>query len=149
MTIAVGMDAAGVSVETILVDAPTYFSASGFTPGPLIAGAGILLLIAAYGIWARRASRDLRFAGVPPGVIPDDAARQTGAGRPKVVTEDGSITPPVAFSPPNGVNPAEAGYLRKGSPGADQLAATILDLAQRGVLQVGASNGGNRVLTPG
>ncbi len=147
VTIAVGMDAAGVSVETILVDAPTYFSASGFTPGPLIAGAGILLLIAAYGIWARRASRDLRFAGVPPGVIPDDAARPTGGGRPKVVTEDGSITPPVAFSPPKGVSPPEAGYLRKGSPGADQLAATILDLAQRGVLQVGASNGGNRVLT--
>lgn len=149
ITIDVGIDASAVVADKIIVDRPTWLNQNGFTPIPMGIGAAVLVALAGFGIKTRRASRDKRFAGVPPGVVPDHVGtRVAGMGTgAKIVVDDGSIDPPVAFSPPRGVSPAEASYLRRPGHDPDQLAATILDLAHRGALRViGDEQGDSRSL---
>ncbi|WP_153504852.1 DUF2207 domain-containing protein [Cumulibacter manganitolerans] len=148
LTIDVGIDPAKVSAEKILEDRPTFLNQNGFTPVNAGIGAVVVAAIAGYGIYTRRESRDKRFAGVPPGVVPDERDLKTRGNGVGVVPDDGSVIPPVAFSPPRGVSPAEASYLRRPGPDADQLSATILDLAQRGAVRVigGGSAGESRSL---
>ena len=146
VTIDVGIDASLVDAQKMIVDRPTWTNQNGFTAVPISIGAIVLVGLGAFGLKARRQGRDKRFAGVPPGVVPDGAEARgvAGVGRgAKVVVDDGSIDPPVAFSPPRGVSPAEASYLRRPGHDPDQLSATILDLAHRGVLRVVGDDAGD------
>jgi len=80
-------------------------------------------------LWWRRKGRDQRYAGLPPGTVP--AAGQTVP----IVLNDPDIEIPVAFSPPR-IPVAEAGLLVDGQVEPRETAATIVDLAVRGALQV-------------
>lgn len=148
VTIDVGIAPSKVEADKIIVDKPTYWNQNGFTPvNGALAGAGVLA-IAAYGVRTRRAGRDMRFVGIAPGIVPSREELGAHGGGIGEAPDDGSIRPPVAFSPPRGVSPAEASYLRRPGPDDDQLSATVLDLAQRGVLRVigDRAAGGDRTL---
>ncbi|MFV0532549.1 MAG: DUF2207 domain-containing protein [Cumulibacter sp.] len=138
VTIAVGINADAVEAAPVFVDRPTWANQNGFTPLPMTLGAVVLIGLSAFGWRLRLSSRDRRFANVPPGVIPDNpGTRVVGIGSgAKVIADDLAIKPPVAFSPPRGISPAQASYLRRPGHDPDQLAATILDLAHRGVLRI-------------
>ena len=95
-------------------------------------GAGVALLVGSplVGVlWWRRNGRDQRYEGLAPGTTPypGQAAR--------VVANDPDIPIPVAFAPPT-IPVAEAGLLVDGQVDARETAATIVDLAVRGALQV-------------
>ena len=80
-------------------------------------------------LWWRRNGRDLRYEGLAPGTTPY-------AGQSvRVVPHDPDLPIPVAFSPPH-IPVAEAGLLIDGQVDARETAATIVDLAVRGALQV-------------
>jgi len=80
-------------------------------------------------LWWRRNGRDQRYAGLAPGTVPLP-------GRPaEVVLDDPDLPIPVAFSPPR-IPVAEAGLLIDGQVDTRETAATIVDLAVRGALQV-------------
>jgi uncharacterized membrane protein YgcG len=93
-------------------------------------GAGVLVgspLVGA--LWWRRHGRDQRYEGLAPGTTPY-------AGQSvRVVPNDPDLPIPVAFSPPH-IPVAEAGLLIDGQVDARETAATIVDLAVRGALQV-------------
>ena len=93
-------------------------------------GAGLLVgspLVGA--LWWRRHGRDQRYEGLAPGTAPY-------AGQSvRVVPNDPDLPIPVAFSPPH-IPVAEAGLLIDGQVDARETAATIIDLAVRGALQV-------------
>jgi uncharacterized membrane protein YgcG len=80
-------------------------------------------------LWWRRNGRDQRYAGLAPGTTP--LAGQTA----EVVAHDPDIEIPVAFTPPR-IPVAEAGLLIDGQVDTRETAATIIDLAVRGALQV-------------
>ena len=83
-------------------------------------------------VYARRKGRDLRFVGVPPGVIPASGSNATAK-------LSDPIEVPVAFSPPR-ISVAEAGLLADGQVDTRETTATIVDLAVRGALEI--SSGG-------
>jgi uncharacterized membrane protein YgcG len=80
-------------------------------------------------LWWRKNGRDQRYAGLAPGTTP--LAGQTA----EVVAHDPDIEIPVAFTPPR-IPVAEAGLLVDGQVDTRETAATIIDLAVRGALQV-------------
>ena len=83
--------------------------------------------------WWRRNGRDQRYAGLAPGTLPLP-------GEPHhVIPNDPDIPIPVAFSPPK-IPVAEAGLLIDGQVDTRETAATIIDLAVRGALQVQSSS---------
>ncbi len=80
-------------------------------------------------LWWRKNGRDQRYAGLAPGTVPL-------AGQPAhIVPSDPDLPIPVAFSPPR-IPVAEAGLLIDGQLDTRDTAATIIDLAVRGVLSV-------------
>ena len=104
------------------------------------------------------ADRGLRHLGSPgepgPTVRRRAAGRHPGRrcpadrGRPPQGRDRGRLDhAPGGILAAQGRQSRRGGLLAQGQSRRGQLAATILDLAQREVLQVGASNGGNRVLT--
>lgn len=146
LTIVAGVDPAEVTANPVFEDPPTWADRNGFTPVNLGIGVVVLGLIAGYGVRSQRRARDMRFVGVPPGVVPTAAelkARGNGVGQKP---DDGSVKAPVAFSPPRDITPAEASYLRRPGPDADQLAATILDLAYRGAIRIVGDDDDDRTL---
>lgn len=114
--------------------------ASRLTPGERTtaiaagaAGVGLLVGSPLVGLlWWRRNGRDQRYAGLAPGTTPY-AGQQA-----RVVPNDPDLPIPVAFSPPK-IPVAEAGLLVDGQVDARETAATIVDLAVRGVLQIQSS----------
>jgi len=93
-------------------------------------GVGLLVGSPLVGVlWWRKHGRDQRYEGLAPGTTPyaGQAAR--------VVPNDPDIPIPVAFAPPH-IPVAEAGLLIDGQVDARETAATIVDLAVRGALQV-------------
>ena len=80
-------------------------------------------------LWWRKNGRDQRYAGLAPGTTP--LAGQTA----QVVAHDPDITIPVVFTPPR-IPVAEAGMLIDGQVDTRETAATIIDLAVRGAIQV-------------
>jgi uncharacterized membrane protein YgcG len=80
-------------------------------------------------LWWRKNGRDQRYSGLAPGTTP--LAGQTA----NVVAHDPDIEIPVAFTPPR-IPVAEAGLLIDGQVDTRETAATIIDLAVRGALQV-------------
>lgn len=78
---------------------------------------------------ARRRGRDKEFVGVAPGVIPADDNAPVAVRR-----KDPEVA--VAFVPPDGVSPAEAGTLLDGSADTADVTAGMLDLAVRGHLTI-------------
>ncbi|WP_420175414.1 DUF2207 domain-containing protein [Luteococcus sp. OSA5] len=103
-------------------------------------GAGLLsavispILGLAY--WRRR-GRDLRFVGLPPGVVPGpgETARQKPSGKVEI---------PVAFSPPK-ISVAEAGLLADGQLDTKETTATLVDLAVRGAVRLSSDRDTARV----
>lgn len=83
-------------------------------------------------LWWRRHGRDQRYEDLAPGTTP--LAGQTA----RVVPNDPDIPIPVSFSPPH-IPVAEAGLLVDGQVDARETAATIVDLAVRGAVQVHSS----------
>jgi uncharacterized membrane protein YgcG len=95
-----------------------------------VVGVGLLVGSPLVGVlWWRRHGRDQRYEGLAPGTTP--YAGQTA----RVVPNDPDIPIPVAFAPPH-IPVAEAGLLVDGQVDARETAATIVDLAVRGALQV-------------
>ena len=80
-------------------------------------------------LWWRRNGRDQRYAGLAPGTTP--LAGQTA----NVVAHDPDMAIPVVFTPPR-IPVAEAGMLIDGQVDTRETAATIIDLAVRGAVQV-------------
>jgi uncharacterized protein (TIGR04222 family) len=80
-------------------------------------------------VWWRKNGRDQRYADLPPGTVP-----LTGQ-EARIVPNDPDIPIPVAFYPPP-IPVAEAGLLIDGQVDTRETAATIIDLAVRGVLTV-------------
>jgi uncharacterized membrane protein YgcG len=80
-------------------------------------------------LWWRKNGRDQRYAGLAPGTSP--LAGQTA----QVVAHDPDIAIPVVFTPPR-IPVAEAGMLIDGQVDTRETAATIIDLAVRGAIQV-------------
>jgi uncharacterized membrane protein YgcG len=95
-----------------------------------LAGAASLVAAPLLGtLWWRRHGRDQRYEGLAPGTTPPP-------GEPfRVVPNDPDLQIPVAFSPPR-IPVAEAGLLVDGQVDTRETAATIVDLAVRGALQV-------------
>jgi uncharacterized membrane protein YgcG len=84
-------------------------------------------------LWWRKNGRDQRYAGLAPGTTP--LAGQTA----QVVAHDPDIAIPVVFTPPR-IPVAEAGMLIDGQVDTRETAATIIDLAVRGAIQVQSEN---------
>ncbi|MGI8457359.1 MAG: DUF2207 domain-containing protein [Propionibacteriaceae bacterium] len=102
----------------------TALVGGGIAGGAVVVGSPIAGLL-----WWRRKGRDRRYVGLPPGTVP--YAGQTA----EIGYHDKSIEIPVAFSPPH-IPVAEAGLLVDGQVDTRETAATIIDLAVRGVLTV-------------
>lgn len=95
--------------------------------GVLVAGLiGTALLLWQHG-------RDRRFAGEIPGLEPPAGADR----REELLPWGEERNVPVAFTPPEGLRPGEVGTLLDERANALDVTATILDLAQRGFLQIG------------
>lgn len=86
----------------------------------------------------RRKGRDLRFQGVPPGVVPPAHSHVP-------VRLSDPIEVPVAFSPPR-IPVAEAGLLVDGQVDVRETTATLVDLAVRGVLEMRQGRGSDLYL---
>ncbi|MGA4507196.1 DUF2207 domain-containing protein [Propionibacteriaceae bacterium G1746] len=97
----------------------------------LAAGAGALVV--------RRRGRDLRYEGLPPGVLP------AAGTHPRAVPDDKDLEIPVAFSPPK-VPVAEAGLLADGQVDVRETTATLVDLAVRGVVEMREGESGELML---
>ncbi|MEL4506345.1 DUF2207 domain-containing protein [Luteococcus sp. H138] len=103
-------------------------------------GAGLLSLVLSpiLGLmWWRRRGRDLRYVGLPPGVIP-------GPGERAPQKPSDAIEIPVAFSPPR-ISVAEAGLLADGILDTKETTATLVDLAVRGAVKLASEPGSARV----
>ncbi len=111
------------------------FSIASATFWLSLAGAVLMPFV---GWWQlRRLNTDLRFAGLPPGVLPPE-------GDPaRVVRSDPKLEIPVAFSPPE-VSVAEAGYLLDGSLDSRDTTATLVQLAVSGAIVL-RTDGGTKV----
>jgi len=84
---------------------------------------GVLAVLAFFGVpaLARRASRDERYVGVPPGVLGDAAG-----------VDDNPVIP-VQFTPPD-MPLADAGLIDDGATEVRDLTATLLSMAVNGVI---------------
>lgn len=113
-------------------------------------GVGVLLAaIVPVAGWLMFRSKmtDLRYIDLPPGTFPP-AGSQSRVGK-----NDKHIQIPVAFAPPN-IPVAEAGQVIDGQVDSRDTAATIVDLAVRGVIKIeeAGDSGDNyrlRLLDPG
>ncbi|MFZ2261561.1 putative membrane protein DUF2207 [Luteococcus japonicus] len=103
-------------------------------------GAGVVSLVLSplLGLlYYRRRGRDLRYVGLPPGVVP-------GPGEKGTQKPTGPIEIPVAFSPPR-ISVAEAGLLVDGVIDTKETTATLVDLAVRGAVKIANDDGSTRV----
>lgn len=100
-----------------------------------VGGASLVTLVGSpiFGVrWWRRHGRDERYAGLPPGTVP------LPGHQVPIVQSDPDLPIPVAFTPPR-IPVAEGGLLVDGKLETRETAATIIDLAVRGVLTVQSS----------
>jgi hypothetical protein len=129
------------------VEAPQYFEkrwslarAFSLTPvtvgGSAALGAGVLAGVTALGFVV---GRDRRLAGAPTDIA---FAPAGSSGVPVPLFEDGSS--PVEFAPPDGIRPAQLAVVRNEAVGNDDISATIVDLAVRGVVRIEESGGTKR-----
>ena len=132
-------------------------------PAPLAWTGGLAGVVGGFLLWLRGRGRDRRWVGVPLGSRP-----LAGAVRPTKRIKLGAV--PVAFEPPRlgpdgtaeaGVGgqaggteaagtrmpPRLAGALVRGSRSANDITATIFDLAQRGYLRVTSTAHGSTTFT--
>lgn len=132
LTIVAGIKAGAVSNDTpIVVDPPDWMERAGLNlPGLVVGGAVSLVAIAAAAAYSRFGHRDQRFAGIPPGTLPPD-----GMVAPPVKDDLSEDQIPVAFSPPR-VPVAEGGLLIDAKATTTETAATLIDLAVRGGVQI-------------
>lgn len=108
-----------------------------FWPLTLIA----VLAAMAAGVWSRRhLHRDYQFSGLTPGVIPP-AGQQDQHPSERLSRE---LPPTVAFTPPDGLSPAEVSYLWHKGERSEQLSATLTDLATRGHLVISEAQADSR-----
>lgn len=131
VTIAVQVPAGSVSnAEPVVEPGGTFLRAA--RPSPVtIGGTALILLLSVLGaVWTRRANRDERFAGVAPGIIEPAA--------PVEVDRLSSNRIPVRFNAPD-VPAAVGGVLLTSSNASKAAAATLVDLAHRGVLRIEAT----------
>lgn len=103
----------------------------------------VIALIAAFigvasSLWLR-AGRDERFVGLPPGVLPLPSAT------PRVSRSFRLVEIPVRFDPPE-VGVAEAGVLMDGALDARDVAAVLLGLAAKGVIELPPGGAGDVIL---
>ncbi|TDD57752.1 DUF2207 domain-containing protein [Kribbella antibiotica] len=119
--------AAGAVVNDgpIVVDKPGFLDRNGLSLPAVIVSA--LTTAAALVIRKLYVVRDLRYDGLPPGTQSPSARTVKDT-----LTEDQL---PVAFSPPR-IPVAEAGLLLDAKTGTTEIAATLIDLAVRGVLRI-------------
>lgn len=130
VTISVQLPADSVrNAEPIIEPAGTFLRRAHL--GPLTIGGSLLAvllsILAAVGM--TRANRDRRYAGTPPGVIDPDA--------PVVIDDIDEDAIPVRFNPPD-LPPAVGGRLLSSSAAPRGAAATLAELAHRGVLHIDA-----------
>lgn len=95
----------------------------------------LLAVLAAFsaGVWRHRHLRqDYQYAGLTPGVFPP--AGEHHQYRSERVTRE--HPPTVAFTPPDGLSPAEVSYLWHKGGRSEQLSVTLADLAARGYLVI-------------
>ena len=99
--------------------------------GPATIGGSVLavLLSLAAAIGITRATRDRRYAGVPPGVVDPSA--------PVVIDDIDENAIPVQFNPPD-LPPAVGGRLLSSSAAGRGAAATLAELAHLGVIRISA-----------
>lgn len=95
-----------------------------------LAGAGVVAAAGGVSFASNRWRRDEVYLGLPPGVEPADG-QEVEVGRARPLKDY-----PVQFHPPTGQIPAEIGALVSETSKPDYLAATIVDLAVRGYLQI-------------
>lgn len=114
----------------ILVERTTWRSFMGWA-GPATIVAVLIALAGAGGaIWrARSRGRDRAYLGLTPGLFPTSPeSERTGPARRRPVA--------VQFTPPEGVRPGVAGTLWDEVANAQDVTATIVDLAVRGYLTI-------------
>lgn len=108
--------------------------AGAFGFGSLVVSSLAALVVPFVGLWrVRRDTTDLRFADLPPGVLP--AAGQSA----EETRSSPRIEIPVAFSPP-ALSVAEAGYLADGRTEVRDTAATLVSLAVHGAVRLDLGN---------
>lgn len=90
-------------------------------------------------LWWRKNSRDDRYLGVAPGLMP-------APGEPENIGRDNRPEIPVQFTPPP-LTPGEAGLLADGLVDVRDTTATLVDLAVRGALKLTADERSNRFAT--
>ena len=90
---------------------------------------GIIIVVLVYRLVTRSRSNDLIFLGVPPGVIPPPP------GNVDRLRSEPPLT--VAFTPPEGLTPADGAIILNAHLDADDLIlATVVDLAVRGYITI-------------
>jgi hypothetical protein len=132
LTIVAGIKAGVVSNDApIVVDPPSWMERNGVNV-PMLGGAGLVTLGVPFVGMAlgRRATRDDRFAGLPPGSFPPTGAN-VAIGK-DTLDEDQL---PVSFAPPR-IPVAEAGLLIDAVANTHETAATLIDLAVRGGIRI-------------
>lgn len=127
----------GIKVKQGLVsdNAPHLKPADVNLAKPIAAGAFGLTTVGSIVVgivYWRRKGRDLRYVGLPPGMVP------TGGSNAAVGFSDAKLQIPVQFTPPR-IPVAEAGLLVDGQVDTRETAATLVDLAVRGVIQLADS----------
>ncbi|WP_405060186.1 DUF2207 domain-containing protein [Kribbella sp. NBC_01505] len=126
---------AGRPAVPVLGDSDDEVTVTGVSRGVLIsAGATAILTTLGATLWVRSLRRDQRYISPPPpGTVPPRGIRAV-IGTDELHDEQ----LPVIFAPPP-IPVAEAGFLINPDIYAEQTAATVIDLAFRGALEVQAS----------
>ncbi|MFK4085543.1 DUF2207 domain-containing protein [Kribbella sp. NPDC020789] len=115
----------------IVVNQPGFLDRNGLSIPAVIVSALITVAALVFRkLYVVRGGRDLRYAGLPPGTLPP--AGDKGEAVKDTLAENQI---PVAFSPP-GIPVAEGGLLLDAKTDSVEIAATLIDLAVRGVLRI-------------
>lgn len=130
VTISVQVPAGSVTnAEPTVVPGGSLVRAARVSPLTIGGSALTLVLGLLAAVWTRRANRDQRYVGVPPGTIEPTAPLEQDT-----VDED---LIPVRFNPPD-VPPALGGVLLRSSAAAKATPAALIELAHAGALTIEA-----------
>ncbi|GAB3413312.1 DUF2207 domain-containing protein [Flindersiella endophytica] len=134
---------AAFSLDDVTVPAPVLIdrvtTADYFALTPLTGGvsAGLLVVGLVPFVLSLRGRRDLRYAGVTPGLLPATGVAAATEPAPSERSEDAAVQ----FAPPAGISPGEAGVLLRRKTTTVETTATLIDLAVRGYLHIDGSRG--------